>query len=54
LCGAAAVCIVAERKKVGVLDAKKEMLDLYDALPISEEFEDVDEGDFYELFDTVS
>jgi hypothetical protein len=45
---------VAKRKNVGVLDTKKEILDLYNILLISEEFEDVDKGDFYELFDTIS
>jgi hypothetical protein len=30
------------------------MIKLYDALPVSEDFADVDEGDFYESYESVS
>jgi hypothetical protein len=45
---------VAKRKNISVLDTKKEMLNLYNTLLISKEFKDIDKGDFYKLFNTIS
>ena len=48
------VCALAEKAQDNVSDRKKDLLQLYDALPISDAFADVDENEFYELYDKVS
>jgi hypothetical protein len=46
---AAKKCLDAIKIKTGVQDARKTLLNLYDELPIHEDFKDVDETDFFEL-----
>lgn len=54
LCGSGVACAIAEKAEDNVTDRKKELLQLYDALPISKAFQEVDKKDFYELKDKVS
>lgn len=53
LCASGVACAVAEKAEENVQDSKKALLQLYDALPITKAFREVDEKDFYELTDKV-
>jgi hypothetical protein len=54
LSAAAVLCVLAEQADNAVLDRKNDMLKLYDSLPTHEDFYEVDDDEFYELYDKVS
>jgi hypothetical protein len=54
LCSASVVAALAEQAQDNIKDRKNDLLQLYDALPIADGFADVDENEFYELYDKVS
>ena len=54
MCSARVVCALAKKAQDNVSDRKKDLLQLYDALLISDTFANINENKFYELYNKVS